>query len=163
MGGLRPLSKTSENWTRPDELREAVRGQMELAKSNMKQAYDRHRHDKLHCTVREIVVMKRAPVYTGESTKLQERYRGPLVVTEVLPGDVYRVAQLKGEGKSRFATTAHISQLKSWRMEDEDEEETEPVPADGELELIVEDHQPSSERRPERERRVPVRLQDYEL
>lgn len=163
LGNLRSLSKTSEDWTPPDELREAVRGQMELAKSNMKQAYDRHRHDNLHCTVGEIVVMRRAPVSTGESTKLQERYRGPLVVTEVLPGDVYRVAQLKGEGKSRFATTAHISQLKSWCIQDEDEEEVEPVQVNGGLEPCVEQPQPNSERRPRRERKVPVRLQDYEL
>jgi len=38
--------------------------------------------------------MKRTPMSTGESTKLQELYRGPLVVVEVLAGDVYRVAEL---------------------------------------------------------------------
>ena len=65
--------------------------------------------------------MKRVPTATGESTKLQDRYRGPLVVVEVLPGDVYRVPELDQGKNSRFATTAHVSQLKSWRIYNEDD------------------------------------------
>jgi len=38
----------------------------------------------------------------------------PLVITEVLPGDVYRVVELNNNKNSCFATTAHISHLKSW-------------------------------------------------
>lgn len=187
LGKLRVFSKTSEDWTPPDELRSAVREQMELAKNNMKQAYDRRRHDNLHCTVGEIVVMKRATVSTGESTKLQERYRRPLIVTEVLPGDVYRVAQLKAGRKSRFATTAHISQLKSWRIErgqeeepDEEEEEDQEEEPDEEEEGDQEEGQDDEEKgkdvgqgadksqpyvaeRSKREKRVPVRFEDYEL
>lgn len=63
----------------------------------------------------EVVVMKRSPTAASESTKLQNRYREPLIITEVLPGDVYRAAKLTGEKGSRFATTVYVSQLKSWR------------------------------------------------
>jgi hypothetical protein len=66
--------------------------------------------------------MKRCPTAAGESTKLQDRHRGPLVVTEKLPGDVYRVVELDKNKKSRFATTAHVIQLKSWKLHDQDEE-----------------------------------------
>jgi len=56
---------------------------------------------------------------------LQDRYRGPLVITERLPGDVYRVVELDSTKKSRFATTAHVTQLKSWRLGEEAEPEVE--------------------------------------
>lgn len=38
------------------------------------------------------------------------------MVTEVLSSDVYRVTELDATKNSRFATTAHVSQLKSWRL-----------------------------------------------
>lgn len=60
----------------------------------MKEAYDKKRHVNSKYVVEEIVVMRRAPACTGESVKLQNRYRGPLVVTELLCGDVYRVVEL---------------------------------------------------------------------
>ncbi|CAI6358519.1 unnamed protein product [Macrosiphum euphorbiae] len=76
--------------------------------------------------------MKRVPTVTGESTKLQDHYRGPLVIIELLQGDIYSVAELDQTKNSRYATMAHVSQLKSWRiyrgdeqMEDDDEETIE--------------------------------------
>jgi len=38
------------------------------------------------------------------------------VVTEVLAVDVYRVCELYNDRTSRFATTTHVAQLKSWRL-----------------------------------------------
>jgi len=60
----------------------------------VKTAYDNYRYNQTKYTVGEVVVMASMPVSTGESTKLQEWYRGSLVVTEVLPNDTYRIAQL---------------------------------------------------------------------
>lgn len=100
LGRLRDLSK-EDNWTPPEELREASREKGILEKERVKEAYDRHRHDNIHYTNGEIVVMRRAPISTGESTKLQDRYRGPLLVTEVLPGDTYRVVELDSSKKSQ--------------------------------------------------------------
>ncbi|CAI6355847.1 unnamed protein product [Macrosiphum euphorbiae] len=94
LGALRGLSTTVDDWTPPEGLRIGVHQAMEVSKRKMKIAYDARRHDNTHYQVREVVVMKRAPNSTGESTKLQNRYRGPLVVSEVLPGDVYRVTDL---------------------------------------------------------------------
>lgn len=95
------------------------------SKSKTKAAFDIHRHNNIYFTVGEIVVMKRGHVATGESTKLQDRYRGPLVITEQLPGDVYRVVELDSIKKSRFTTTAHMTQLKSWKLGEEAEPELE--------------------------------------
>lgn len=166
-GNLRQLSRTADDWAPPEELRELVRVQMELAKSKMKEAYDRHRHDNLQCQVGEVVVMKRNPNSTGESTKLQDRYRGPLVVTEVLPGDVYRVAQLDNQKRNRFATTAHISQLKSWKLEPEGSEEDleEEEGRIGRTRLCCEEEQmeAKTEERTTRLRKTPAWMEDYEM
>lgn len=70
--------------------------------------------------------MKSDPSCNGESTKLQDRYREPLVIHEVLPGNVYRVVELGTEKKSQFATAAHVSQLKSWRLVNAEGEGNKP-------------------------------------
>jgi hypothetical protein len=98
-------------------------------------------------------VLSRTPVQTGEFTKLQEKYKGPLVVTEVLPSDAYRVAQLEEGTRKHSNTTAHVSQLKSWKIAPEGKEDLEEdVKADEE-----------TNRRSQRENRVPKRFQDYQM
>lgn len=122
LGALRAVSKTADDWTMPSDLWQETREQMEKSKSKIKSAFDKHRHDNTSYSVGEVVVMKRCPTATGESTKLQDQYRGTLIVTEKLPGDVYRVVELNKNKKSRFATTAHVIQLKSWKLYDEGDE-----------------------------------------
>jgi len=48
-------------------------------------------------------------------------------VIEVLPADTYRVAELASDGTSTFATTAHASQLKSWKVLYEEQSDLEDV------------------------------------
>lgn len=57
----------------------------------------------------DIVFLRRPPVPTGTSTKLQPKYRGPMIVTAVCNGDTYKIADLHHEGRHFYATTAHIS------------------------------------------------------
>jgi len=155
LGALRELSQTAEGWTKPKDLWEEAREQMEESKRKSKSAFDKNRHDNIKYTVGEVVVMKRAPTSTGESTKLQDRYRGPLVVTEVLPGDVYRVTDLVASKKSSFATTAHVMQLKSWKLHEEEEPELrEDDENDQEVDGVVSD-------RPVRKRQPPCWAKDY--
>jgi len=166
-GVLRQLSATVDDWMPPEELRNSARAGMELSKKKMKTAYDARRHDNTHYQIGEVVVMKRAPNSTGISTKLQDRYRGPLVVTEVLPGDVYRVSDLYSKRFSKFATTAHVAQLKSWKLVDTEEEDRPegaaltPEVSNGE----VSDPDPAvaaTGGRPRRNPCPPVWLGDYE-
>ena len=47
--------------------------------------------------------------HTREPTKTQKKYRGPLVVIDVLPNDTYRVSHVEEKRKGRFhTTTAHV-------------------------------------------------------
>lgn len=186
LGTLRAVSKTVDEWTMPEKLWQEAREQMERSKLKIKSAFDKHRHDNTSYSVGEVVVMKRCPTVTGEFTKLQERYRGPLVVTEKLPGDVYRVVELNENKRSRFATTAHVIQLKSWKLHDQEDDEAEVdeevdgivVNQDGEVEVnevgdgIVANRDEEREvepkegmeevtRRPVRKKCPPVWARDY--
>jgi len=58
----------------PQELWNEARQQLENSKMKTKAAFDKHRHDNIHYSVGEIVMMKRCPNATGESQKLQDRY-----------------------------------------------------------------------------------------
>lgn len=108
---LRALLKTSEDWTPPENMWTEGRRKIEISKELMKATYDQYRHINIHYVLGEIVVMKRVPNSTGECTKLQDRYCGPLTVTEVLPSDVSRVVELNSSKGNRFATTANTSWL----------------------------------------------------
>ncbi|GBM02216.1 hypothetical protein AVEN_162299-1 [Araneus ventricosus] len=49
--------------------------------------YDKNKSDKVSLCKGDIVAVRRKPNTTGESTKTQPQYRGPMVVTEVRPSD----------------------------------------------------------------------------
>lgn len=59
--------------------------------------------------------MKDIPEPTGECQKLQHKFRGPLVVTAIYPGDTYAVTALRIDRKGRrYAFATHASRLKIW-------------------------------------------------
>ncbi|GJQ86706.1 hypothetical protein Trydic_g296 [Trypoxylus dichotomus] len=89
--------------------------------SKYKERYDQHRYEGLKYSVGDIVYVKTIPISTGESTKLQSRYKRPLMVVEVLPGDTYRISGI-AETSKRHQTTAHESQLKLWKNYNSEEE-----------------------------------------
>ncbi|UYV72237.1 hypothetical protein LAZ67_9002287, partial [Cordylochernes scorpioides] len=128
-GILRRLADEDvDPWTEPDRIQESVRTQIENKQEIMKTYYDKKKCRTIQFEVGEIVVMRHVPKMTGEPTKAQPKYRGPLIITEVLPSDTYRVTQLSERTSGRFyTTTAHISQLKSWHSE-EDDSATEESP-----------------------------------
>ncbi|UYV78553.1 hypothetical protein LAZ67_16001984 [Cordylochernes scorpioides] len=128
-GILRRLADEDvDPWTEPDRIQESVRTQIENKQKIMKTYYDKKKCRTIQFEVGEIVVMRHVPKMTGEPTKAQPKYRGPLIITEVLPSDTYRVTQLSERTSGRFyTTTAHISQLKSWHSE-EDDSATEESP-----------------------------------
>ena len=69
--------------------------------------------------------MKTNPVATGESTKLQRRFKGPMVISEILPSDTYRITSLDESRRAKATTTAHVSQLKVWRGQPSSDEESD--------------------------------------
>jgi len=100
---------------------------------------------------------------------------------EVLPSDTYRVAELDTDGREIYATTTHVSQLKSWSVlragnNDSDEEgsETEDGGKDqlreddnheeGRAELTVStqsSRDDTGQKRVTRARRAPKYLDDF--
>ncbi|XP_051173489.1 uncharacterized protein LOC127289546 [Leptopilina boulardi] len=114
----------------PSQLQEEARVNIENGQRRYKEKYDQKHNPKVTFAVGEIVFMKDAPQITHESTKLQRKYRGPLVINKLYPGDTYGVTSLQLDSRGhRYASTAHASQLKGWTSktsnEISDDEENE--------------------------------------
>lgn len=125
-GTLPALSRTRNKSNSPKEVQAEVRVKIVHEQKKMKDQYDRKHFDDIRYEVGEVVVMLRQPT-AGQPSKLQAKYREkPLQVMKVLPSDTYRVAELGSDGNEIYATTAHVSQLKSWRIvRDADDENNE--------------------------------------
>lgn len=63
-----------------------------------------------------MVYIRILPELTGEPTEFQVKYRGPLVITTVLPHDVYRVTEIQSHDGHQYATSNHVSKLKGYHL-----------------------------------------------
>ena len=123
------------SWRPPQSLREEVRTAILRAQEDYAAQYDKHRKPHVvRYSVGDIVVVKRLPVATGEPTKLQPKYRGPHVITSVLPNDTYQITQLVSHTSKAHVTTAHCSQLKLFKVANEDGDQIVPGTEDDEIE-----------------------------
>lgn len=105
------------------QIREQVKEKVTQTQKKYKEYYDKKKFVGVKYDIGEIVVVKNYPVSTGEPTKTQAKYRGPLVVIECLPGDTYRLERLNKEDGGRNVTTvAHVSQMKIYKNHEEDSE-----------------------------------------
>lgn len=76
-----------------------------------------HKHSKsTQYQIGEVVFLRQPPIHTGESVKLQTKYREPLVIIKVLPKNVYQVSEMVVKEGRRYATTAHVSHLKGYHL-----------------------------------------------
>ena len=141
-GGLRFLTTDGEVYEPPKEVQEKVRQRIEEEQRKYKERYDQHRVQGCKYELGDLVYMKTNPISTGESTKLQSRFKGPYVIEGKLPADTYLLRHLTSNRKNVCRTTASVSQLKIWRggncseePEDDSEEFTkddkEPEPQQG--------------------------------
>lgn len=179
-GVLRALSTNQcDEWTEPSELQEEAREIIERKQEGWKTKFNQKRIIGPKYDVGEVVFMQRAPVHTGKPTKSQPKYRGPLVIMEVLPSDTYRVSQLEqGEKGYYYATTAHASQLKGWKCPDVENDMDEKESSENSLsesespsqgELTDEEIEPQGMQdkivngslRPKRVAKVPAYFADY--
>lgn len=113
----------AEEYKDPKAVQNEVKEIIEEKQSKIKAYYDRKKCRTLKFERGEIVVMRRQPMSTGQPTKTQPKYRGPFIIVKVLPNDMYKVTQLEEKEKGHFfATTAHVSQLKPWRIYDDENE-----------------------------------------
>lgn len=97
-------------------------------------------------------MIRRDPGCTGESTKLLPHYKGPYMVTEVLPNDRYRVAD--------FPEMQRTQRFYEGVVAADDMKRVMPPPdtIDGD----TTDDENSQPRRSARNRRTPKYLNDYE-
>uniref|UniRef100_A0A2S2QN58 RNA-directed DNA polymerase n=1 Tax=Sipha flava TaxID=143950 RepID=A0A2S2QN58_9HEMI len=107
-------------WEDSTRLQERVRERIAKEHELWKLRYDTKHSKPIVYKEGDIVYIKRPPKATDESPKLQPKYRGPLFVTQVLPNDVYGVSALRAEEGRQYATTVHVSQMKSYHLPDSD-------------------------------------------
>lgn len=120
-GASRELIVDNESYNPPNKVREQVRQVVEAEQKKYKNRHDKHKLPGPKYELGDVVYMKVNKVMTGESTKLQRRYRGPLIVTKILPADTYEVTDLMDHGGRPYLTTAHVSQLKLWKNHAEED------------------------------------------
>ena len=124
----------NEEWVPPAELRKLVFENIEKTQNEMKSRFDKKRFDGVTYEVGELIFIKKPPDNTGNPTKLQTKYRGPLVVTKVLPGNSYCVQNLDTHKGRSYITNVHVEDMKQWKpnhdelnpsyeKEEQDEEE----------------------------------------
>ncbi|KAK9674806.1 Integrase core domain [Popillia japonica] len=111
---------TMTTWHPPEELRKEMIERIKEMQSRYKDHYDKKRYDGVKYECGDVVVMLRAAEQTGQPTKTQAKYRGPLVVTECLPNDTYRVSDLRCNRGRTYTTTAHVAQLKIYQNHHDD-------------------------------------------
>ena len=73
----------------------------------------------------DLVLVKSPSVATGESQKLEKKYRGPYVVKKILRNDRYVIADIPGQNVSqkRYEGIQHVSRLRPIRNESSAEDD----------------------------------------
>ncbi|KAF4525386.1 hypothetical protein B566_EDAN013237 [Ephemera danica] len=113
-------------WQDPAELQKVARDNVLQSQASMKVKFDQHHSQAPKLVLGQLVFLRRPPDHTGEPTKTQLKYRGPLVITKVLPGDAYQVTSLvPTKGSKFFTTNSHIISLKPWGTPESDDLDAE--------------------------------------
>lgn len=86
------------------------------AKSAWKRRYDDQHRAPKHYSVGDIVLVEHIPAATGDSRKLEPRYRGPYVVDRVLNNDRYLICDIDKmqRNQRRFESVFSSEKMKMW-------------------------------------------------
>lgn len=137
-------------YTDPERTQGEAVCKIKQVQEDYKRLFDRRHYSGQNYEVGEVVMVKMAAQATGESTKLQPKYKGPYVIVEILPSDTYGIEKL--DPSTRVSTTVHVSQVKNYRNPNESETEDD----DGET-LLEEDDRGKTE-----SSRVSVQVESQE-
>lgn len=121
----REITEHCETYRFPTEIQNEIRENIIKEQVAYKKRYDAKRFEGIKYEIGDIVFVKKNPIATGESTKLQPIFGGPMVTTDVLPANTYRIKKVNEFNDRGFETTAHVSQLKIWRGTRDSEKDTE--------------------------------------
>lgn len=114
-GVLRHLT-VEEEYEDVNKLQEQARVNIEKEQVKWKNRYDQKHTKPVQYKVGEVVFLRRPAIPTGEPTKLQPKFRGPLIINKVLPNDVYQVADVTVKEGRQYVTTAHASHFKVYKI-----------------------------------------------
>ncbi|KAL7292706.1 hypothetical protein TKK_0013829 [Trichogramma kaykai] len=126
----REITNHCETYILPSEVQKEIRENIIENQANYKKRFDQNRYRGIKYDIGDIVFVKKNPVATGESCKLQQIFGGPMVVVDTLPSDTYRIKKLNSCNDKKFESTAHVSQMKIWSnkndsMSESDESDNE--------------------------------------
>lgn len=96
------------------ELRDRVETATRENQAKQKIYYDKRRRAAVNYHVDELVLVVKDQYIAGGSRKLEPRFKGPFVVTEVLPNDRYRVSTIPGFSGRAFSTVYAADHMKRW-------------------------------------------------
>jgi hypothetical protein len=97
------------------QAREEAAEEVRKAQAVQKKSFDARRKVATQYCVGDQVLVEQQHRATGSSKKLKEKFRGPLVVTEVLPHDRYRVKSLDGaRGNRVYSSVVAADRMKHW-------------------------------------------------
>lgn len=105
------LTRHCESYLDPSIVREDVKLAISKAQAKAREVFDPHRRLNVEYRLGDIVYVSVNPVATGNSTKLQPRYRRPDVIVRVIPGDTYKIRSLVKRREQTHSVTAHVSKL----------------------------------------------------
>lgn len=117
-GRTRELTEHCEMYQDPARQHNVITENIVRAQREYKLRYDGKHYKNAKFEIGDIVFVRVNPISTGESTKLQAKYKGPMIVKSVYPSDSYEIENLSGSRKTRHPVTAHVSQLRIWRGRD---------------------------------------------
>jgi len=183
-GALVSITEKNEEWQITGNIQAEVRERIKKEHELWKLRYNTGHNITIKYNIGDIVYLKRAPEQTGESTKLQKKFRGPLVIMKSYPNDSYQVTALSNRGNHHYTTVAHVSNLKAYHLpkeedtsqeedtnmeedtsQEEDTNKEEETSQDGDT--INSDEETSIQqteiRRSNRKKQTPKYLRDYNL
>ena len=110
-GLSRELTQGVKTYRLPEDVRKEALFRIEVEQKREKEAYDKARFENVKYDEGDIVLMRCNPVSTGQSPKLQSRFKGLLVTTAVFPSGMYQVFDLTASiPNCNNTTTTHVSQ-----------------------------------------------------
>lgn len=180
--GGNPLRDALMTWEHKavniDEKRRVALERIRENQNRQQEIYNKKRARANHFQVGDIVLVRRDANIVGESRKLLPKYRGPYIITEVLPYDRYRLEDVPEIQRTQkfYKGIAAVDVLKKVEAEDElegndaieqdhseesaGEEETSEEAPDGGSEVSKEEGS-KKESKEIRRKRKPAYLNEY--
>lgn len=101
-----------------DELRSVVRARIEREQQRQKTYFDKRRRPARQYRVGDLVLVENDVHSTGQSKKLEPRYKGPFIIRKAVGNDRYLIADVPGVriSQKRTSTIFAAERMKPWAV-----------------------------------------------